>query len=414
MAGLIKRGKTYYSVYYIGKKQKRRSLKTDCLQDAKEEIRTLESSIHNGNGDKHRPTKTPIATVVAAYIENMKTRKTASSVKRDLSCLRESFGPVCPALVIKNHKCSDMRKKRSSRNAPAYLEAACFEAVTTADVSTHIAAQVRCKGLKPKTANRYREVLTRLYNWSMKQNGIRMPHGKNPAAEVECYREGASEISYLELEEIGKQFEALEKCPSLQPIVATYIYAGLRREELCWLQAKDVDFSGGGNGVIRVRAKTVGDESWEPKTKVNRVVPISDALKAYLDRYSAPKVKGGWYFSTPTGCRWDPDNLSGELRAANAKKKLKWTCLDFRHTFGTQLASKGVSLLKISSLMGNSPEICRKHYAALIPDSLVECVEFGVPATTPAAPVPAAPAPPAEPVVEFQGRPGLRLVVNNR
>jgi hypothetical protein len=26
--------------------------------------------------------------------------------------------------------------------------------------------------------------------------------------------------------------------------------------------------------------------------------------------------------------------------------------------------------------MGNSPEICRKHYAALLPESLVECVEF--------------------------------------
>jgi integrase len=414
MAGLIKRGNTYYSVYYIGTKQKRRSLKTDSLQVAEQAIRDLETSIYQGNGDNHLPTKTPIATVVAAYIENMKTRKTASSVKRDLSCLRESFGPVCEALVLKNTKCSNLKKKGSSRNAPGYLEAACFEAVTTADVSTFIAAQVRCKGLKPKTANRYREVLTRLFNWSMKQNGIRIAGGKNPAAEVECYKEGAWEISYLELEEVDTQFKALAKEPALQPIVATYIYAGLRREELCWLQVKDIDFSAGGNGVIRVRAKTVGDEYWEPKTKVNRVVPISNALKSYLDRYTPPKGKDSWYFSTPTGCRWDPDNLSGEISKANKKANLSWTCLDFRHTFGTQLASKGVSLLKISALMGNSPEICRKHYAALIPDSLVDSVEFGAPAPTPAAPVPVAPAPPAEPVVDFQTRPGLRLVVNNR
>jgi hypothetical protein len=37
---------------------------------------------------------------------------------------------------------------------------------------------------------------------------------------------------------------------------------------------------------------------------------------------------------------------------------------------------KGESLYKISNLMGNSPEICRRHYAALVPDSLVDSVEF--------------------------------------
>jgi len=50
--------------------------------------------------------------------------------------------------------------------------------------------------------------------------------------------------------------------------------------------------------------------------------------------------------------------------------------LDFRHTFGSQLAMKGESLYKISTLMGNSPDICRRHYAALIPETLTDSVEF--------------------------------------
>ena len=33
------------------------------------------------------------------------------------------------------------------------------------------------------------------------------------------------------------------------------------------------------------------------------------------------------------------------------------------------------SLYKISTLMGNSPEICRRHYATLMPESLVQSVE---------------------------------------
>ena len=74
--------------------------------------------------------------------------------------------------------------------------------------------------------------------------------------------------------------------------------------------------------------------------------------------------------------RNDPDNFSRDLRNANMKAGLRWTCLDYRHTFGSQLASKGESLFKISALMGNSPEICRRHYAALIPETLTDCVEF--------------------------------------
>ena len=62
--------------------------------------------------------------------------------------------------------------------------------------------------------------------------------------------------------------------------------------------------------------------------------------------------------------------------AANDKAKLPWGCLDFRHTFGSQLAMKGESLYKISAIMGNSPEICRRHYAALIPEALCDSVEF--------------------------------------
>ncbi len=40
------------------------------------------------------------------------------------------------------------------------------------------------------------------------------------------------------------------------------------------------------------------------------------------------------------------------------------------------LAQRGISLYKISAMMGNSPEMCRRHYAALIPDQFVGDVNF--------------------------------------
>ena len=37
---------------------------------------------------------------------------------------------------------------------------------------------------------------------------------------------------------------------------------------------------------------------------------------------------------------------------------------------------KGESLYKIATLMGNSPQICMRHYAALIPEAMVDTVDF--------------------------------------
>lgn len=117
-------------------------------------------------------------------------------------------------------------------------------------------------------------------------------------------------------------------------------------------------------------------QTWVPKTGRDRSVPISSALRVILavhvTRPGAP-----WFFQTPGGCRWDVDNFGAALRSANRTRELPWTALDYRHTFGSQLAMKGVSLLKIAELLGNSPEVCRRHYAALLPESLVDAVEFG-------------------------------------
>ena len=375
MACLKKRGDVYYAQYYLGGKQKRVCLDTTSSKLAKEKIRQIESAMVRGN-DLPLPTKTPVAQVVTAYVDYLHSVKTERNVRRDVYYLREAFGPICPALQIKNAKLSQMMKRCHPRQGRPVIEVPIFEQITTADIAQFISIQTRRRSLAPKTANRYREILTRLYNWAMDQHGIRIPNDKNPAAKVERYREKASTISFLTLEQIDEQLDALKSYPQLQTMVALYIFAGLRREEAVWLTHKDIDLKAGRLGMIRVQAKTVNGEYWESKTRVNRAIPISSRLRVYLDNYAPAKVDGGWYFPSPQGKRWDVDNFSQLLRRVNKQTALPWGCLDFRHTFGSQLAMKGESLYKISNLMGNSPEICRRHYAVLIPEELADCVEF--------------------------------------
>jgi integrase len=196
---------------------------------------------------------------------------------------------------------------------------------------------------------------------------------------VQRYKERAPEIRFLTLPQIDEQLNALDGRPDLQAMVATLIFAGLRREEMLWLTLDDLDLQAPPNGLLRIRAKTVEGGSWQPKTQINRAVPVSRTLRMHLDCHRRRITPGHWLFPSPNGTKWDPDNFSRDLRAINKTAKLPWGCLDYRHTFGSQLAMKGESLYKISKLMGNSPEICRRHYAALLPESLTDTVEFALP-----------------------------------
>jgi integrase len=381
MAWLMKRGSVYYIKFSVGGKKRKTSTGTDNFQLAKEKLRQFESAQARGE-DSPLPTKTPISDVLTAYVAHVRATKTAKSAQTDIYYLRDAFGPCCEAVKVTSRKLSAKTKKRPPkpgqdrrRRAPV-IEAQCFEQVTTAQVAGFISGQVASRGLAPKTANRYREILTRLFNWSMSQLGVKMPSDKNPAAKVERWRESAPEIRFLTLTQIEEQLTALDDNVQLQAMTATLIFAGLRREELLWLTPEDLDLKAGGFGLLRIRAKTIDGESWQPKTKKNRAVPVSSRLRHYLDKWRLKRTEGTWLFPSPDGKRWDCDNFSSDLRTMNEKAGLPWGSLDFRHTFGSQLAMKGESLYKISTLMGNSPEICRRHYAALLPEALTDCVEF--------------------------------------
>ncbi len=412
MASLKKRGDSYYLQYYLpGRKQRRLNLHTDSFQIAKEKLRRFESA-QLEFGDIPLPTRTPVAAILTAYVEHIRNVKTAKSAQTDIYYLREVFGPICDALRVTSRKLSPKTKKRppkpgqDRRFKSPTIKTSHLESITTADISTFITSQMKSRGLAPKTANRYREILVRLFNWARTQRGVKLPGGVNPAERVERYKELAPEIRFLSLEQIEQQLSALDDSPKLQAMVAVLIFAGLRREELLWLRHDDIDWEAKPFGLIHIRAKTIAGERWQPKTGIARSVPISSQLRPYLDKQRLRAGRSDWFFPAPTGGRYDPDNFSSDLRSANEKKGMTWSeqeakrsrransaaekksttpfgCLDYRHTFGSQLARKGESLYKISKLMGNSPEICRRHYASLNSEDLTDAVEFpSTPSTT--------------------------------
>lgn len=371
-----KKGGTWWIKYYANGRQVYYSLGTKDARVAKRVKRQIEGE--EAKGELLAPSKTPLPAFLEDFCKLLSTIRTKKAYSADLSVLRIFFGPICPALV--HGSCVNTRwragnaKPVEDKMAHLHIKAGFLEEVTAPVIEGFICRRIREDGIAPKTANRYREVLHRMFgfatkNWGFVPTDRRNP---NPAASVERRREPAHDIDYLSVNQIGEQLVVLRELPSLKAMVATFIYAGLRREEGLWLTTEDVDLD---RRLVYIRAKVVNGERWQPETKRNRVVPISSALHEILTVYT-PERTEPWFFPSPRGKRWDPDNFSQTLREINRQHGLSWSCLDFRHTFGSHLAQKGESLYKIAELMGNSPGICRKHYAALMPEKMHDVVEF--------------------------------------
>ena len=376
MACLYKRKQTYWISYYLERKLVQKSLRTNNERVAVSKKRQIEYEL--ALGDLHAASKLPLPAILPAFCKHLVATRTYKSCKNDLSRLRVFFGPICESLlpgIPGSRNLKQKSKRRSDKYAGRHIRAELLEDITPQMINRFIAARIEHDGWSAKTANLMRQILQSLFTYAIKHHGFRSRDGRypNPVAGVERRRERSQHIRFLDMEEIDRQLQVLKDHPVIHAMVATYIYAGIRREEGVWLTHKDIDVT---RRLIRVRAKTIDGEFWQPKTKRDRVVPISDILFDILSSYEPP-AKCAWFFPSPTGKRWDPDNFSQDLREINTAHGLDWSCAVFRHTFGSQLAQKGESLYKISALMGNSPDICRKHYAALIPEKMSEVVEFG-------------------------------------
>lgn len=90
---IIKRGPVYYIRCSIAGKKRKVSTGTDGLQVAKEKLRQFESAQAQGV-DSPLPSKTPIASVLTAYVTHIRAIKTAKSAQTDIYYLRDAFGPV--------------------------------------------------------------------------------------------------------------------------------------------------------------------------------------------------------------------------------------------------------------------------------------------------------------------------------
>lgn len=134
--------------------------------------------------------------------------------------------------------------------------------------------------------------------------------------------------------------------------------AGLRREEMQYLEWSDIDFK---NNRIHIAPKA----GWNPKDYERRWIPIFSDLRQHLAQIKG-RAKEGWILAQE-GDRPTVGSMTEYFGRLTHKAGLKGSIHTLRHTFGAHLAQAGVSLRKIQAWMGHASIETTEIYAHLMP-----------------------------------------------
>jgi integrase len=264
--------------------------------------------------------------------------------------------------------------------------------ITTREVDA-LLTTVSKAGASPATVNKYRAVVSSVFNHGTKPSTYRLPG--NPAAgsdkrrepqrgallfyspeEVEALARSLADGNHRSLAEERHQENpersAAEVAEDHQDaeIILVAAYAGLRQGELLALRWRDVDFAG--HALTIARAMSAGVESSTKSGKVRRV-PMPDQAAAALDRlsrrenYTAP---GELVFCNALGRPLDGSAIRRRFkRARDAAKIRPLRFHDLRHTYGSLLAAAGVDVVTIQAAMGHGALTTTSRYLHARPAS---------------------------------------------
>ena len=207
-------------------------------------------------------------------------------------------------------------------------------------------------------------------------------------------RENITAMSVHELTQFQEMLSTLKDLDGYwHALVATATLAGPRLAELFWLKLEHINLE---QNYIRIATRHDGDKETSTKTGRERICPVEQTtLQAILiehierrkgeqkKRGSTVAQKSNWLFpsllnenpymprqKTPLGM-WSHARAFHDVWERIASKAAKktgprayWTFgpREWRHCAGTSMGHSGVDVGRISTWLGNSPDICRRFY----------------------------------------------------
>jgi len=338
--------------YINGKRVLRQSLGTRDMARARKKAVALESP---DNG-----VYKPLAEAITAFIEH---------------CESEGL------------QFSTVRKYRNSLNhLKSFCEARKIDAVDelTAD---HLDAFRAGRALKPITGSKELQLLRQFCGFCFDRKWA----GENAAKRIKPPRNikpnDVEPFSTAEVASIIKACDTIGRGPYERlralAMILTLRYTALRIGDVAMLN-KDRLSRESGRWRIFLRTEKSGKPVF---------LPIPRELKEALDCVPMPRGAAEdcrhYFWNGLSSERTMKDTADRSLSAVfKASMVLRAHAHRFRHTLATELLGKGASFVDVADILGNSPEIVRKHYAKWSParqariDDLMARVHVGTDFTT--------------------------------
>ncbi len=290
------------------------------------------------------------------YYPNGRNPHTVTEAKSAVGSFRDF---VSPGILLSMIKAGNIDEWLSSYK----------NAVTGGDVS-------------PVTKRRVRAYVSTFFSWAVRNYDL----AENPlhkTGHIPGLARNPENIKAIRRpEELKLLIESLKCHTYWQAYVALGCLAGPRFSEQIHLRVKDVYLD---NGYIRIASRSSGRKVTGTKTGRERNIPIeTTTLAPILKKYLASHDRvHEWLFpqtveelkrtATPPGQWSGTTRFLDSLRPIleKARKSVKGTGdfweygpAEYRHCFGTALGHSGFSGYEISSLMGNSEDVAKRHYVA--------------------------------------------------
>jgi integrase len=163
--------------------------------------------------------------------------------------------------------------------------------------------------------------------------------------------------------EVMKIIEAATCDPTLQFALFCGFDAGLRRNEISEAKVEWFDLE---SNLLHVAEH----ENFVPKDGDNRTIPLTDRFATFLKTYLAGRQNGQYVLAPEKTVRAESKyryDTSRRVRSHFERCKVKSSFHDMRRSFGSNLASAGVSLYKLGKWLGDGPEVVARSYGHLIP-----------------------------------------------
>lgn len=215
----------------------------------------------------------------------------------------------------------------------------------------------------------YYRILKSAFNKAVVWNYIT----ENPLSKIKLPKQIKRNPAFISELELAKILEN-EPDETLRHLYILGFFTGMRRDEMINLQWKAIDFK---NEIVIVQ----NSNTFTTKSRKDRIIPMASKVKEILTtRY--PKlinINGNdFVFCKPTGFKYESEFVSKRFRKAVNKSKLSKDVHlhSLRHSFASNLVSKGVSIYEVSNLLGHGNVSTTQIYSHLRSEDLRNAVNL--------------------------------------